>query len=81
MKTVKLRELLTKKQLAKVVYILRDPPSIKRSNALRGYLITQREALELKGILPEYLCYMIEYLETKAMNEFTAEEKQHVQNN
>lgn len=81
MKNVKLSELLTQKQLEKVTVILRDPPSNTRSIALKKYLITQREALELKGVLPEYLSYMIEYLEMKAMNEFTAEEKQHVQNN
>lgn len=81
MKTVQLRELLTEKQLKKVVRILRAPPSPERAAELKEYLVSQRESLELKGILPLYLFYMIEFLEMKAMNEFTAEEKQHVQNN
>jgi len=59
MRTMTLAEILTPEQLAEVERLLKQPEPFK---AVKAYLITQRESLEAKDVLPEYLAYVIQYL-------------------
>lgn len=64
-KFVALGQILTKDQLQAITKILNSRPAVDRFKKLRQYLITQRESLELQGVLPEYLAYAIEYHATQ----------------
>lgn len=78
---VVLRDLLTEDQLEEVRKILQEPYTLERSLKLRDYLRTQRVELEAKGVVPEYLTYVIEYEQMKALELFEREERKNVENN
>jgi len=60
--TVQLRDLLTEDQLSEAsVLIDRIQYRKTPTNDLRAYLISQRESLEARGVLPEYLFYALVY--------------------
>ena len=60
MKSVKLSELLTEEQWKEVNKIL-EAKDAEKWKRLREYLVTHRDALEKKGVVPEYLAYALEY--------------------
>jgi hypothetical protein len=60
-KTIKLEDLITDDQTKDIWKIMDEHPDpIKRVKALTEYLQKLREGLEAKGVLPEYLAYVIE---------------------
>lgn len=62
MKTIQLGELLNEQQLVETKRILHsttDP--IERVRRLKDYFETFSEELEAKGVLPDYLAYVVEW--------------------
>lgn len=60
MRQVQLGEILTNAQMNKVVELWNSSSGPEEAlNRLRGYLVTQRTELESKGVVPEYLAYML----------------------
>lgn len=80
-KTVQLRTLLTEDQLDEIDKILREPYTLERTVKLRDYLVQHRESLEAKGVVPEYLTYVIEYEQMKAFEMFALQERKNAKNN
>lgn len=74
-------QLLTEEQLNRVRKIMMDVPSLQRSKELWDYLITHRQELEAKGVEPEYLAYLIEYVETLEVIEFGEQLRKNAKNN
>jgi hypothetical protein len=62
-KEVKLTDLLTHEQLDEIERILDrcGTDRMQASNELRRYLVAHRAELEAKGVVPEYLAYVIAY--------------------
>jgi hypothetical protein len=80
-RTTTMRDLCTPEQLEEITRLLKIEPTLERSRKIREYLITQRDDLEAKGVLPEYLAYFIEYAQIKAMEEFAETERQNCAKN
>jgi hypothetical protein len=57
-----LGEILTDEQIAEVVKLLNSfDDDFDRCNAIKRYLNKFRDALETKGVIPDYLAYLIVY--------------------
>lgn len=66
MTTIQLGDILTGHQCDEVLSImLASSESVDRVRKLKEYLIPMREQLESKGVVPEYLAYMLEALYLK----------------
>lgn len=60
-KTVALKDLLDSDQLKRVYDIIQGIQGGAKPETLREYLVTQRESLEKREMLPEYLYYALCY--------------------
>ena len=60
-RTVTLGDLLDNTQSLRVSQIIQSIRSGSKPETLREYLVTQRESLEARGVLPEYLYYSLCY--------------------
>lgn len=67
MKTTQLGELLTHDQLVKTTEILNTPQKdFYKIKSLKEYFGTIKDDLSKKGVLPEYLAYVVFYQYQKA---------------
>lgn len=61
-KSVQLGELLTDDQIQMVKEIMdQTPDELERTHAIRKYLNQFKEQLEARGVIPDYLAYVIVY--------------------
>lgn len=60
-KTVTLDQLLDETQRKQVFALMQDIHGGADVQSLRNYLVTQRESLEARGVIPEYLFYSLAY--------------------
>lgn len=66
MTTMKLGELLTDEQIEKVLDIIVEHPNQhERIRALKQYLAQFSKELEAKGVISDFLAYVVEYLITE----------------
>lgn len=58
-KTVALGDILSKQQLKDIAKLLNETPEHNQVEFLKNYLNTFPEELEAKGVLPDFLAYML----------------------
>jgi uncharacterized membrane protein len=62
MRTMKLGEILTDAQIERTLDIIQSTTRHDRIAKLKEYFSSFKDELEKKGVLPDYLAYVVEYL-------------------